>query len=95
MFNLSSFVAVEYVRRGMHPTDAGMLALRDIVANTIDQRLLNVRGRPNFNVKLYIVAAGGEYAGVALHGGDAVRFAVCTEKGAELRPSESLFNDDD
>jgi N4-(beta-N-acetylglucosaminyl)-L-asparaginase len=95
MFNLSSFAAVEHVRRGMHPTDAGMAALRDIVASTIDRRLLNARGRPNFNVKLYIVAASGAYAGVALHGGDAVRFAVCTENGAELRPCESLFNDGD
>ena len=83
------------LRRGMHPADAGMAALRDIVTSTVDPRLLNARGRPNFNVKLYIVAASGEYAGVALHGGDGVRFAVCTEHGAELRRCESLFGDGD
>ena len=94
MSNLSSFAVVENLR-GRHPTDAGMAALREIAARTTDRRLLNARGQPNFNVKLYVLAANGEHASVALHGGDGVQFAVCTENGAELRRCESLFGDSD
>ena len=92
LYSLSSFFIVDLMRRGMHPTDAGIEALKQITANTIDPALLNARGEPNFNVKFYIVNRRGEYSGVALYGGDAVRFAVCTEHGAELRPCEALLD---
>ena len=41
-----------------------MEALRRIKANTIEKRLLNSRGEPNFNINFYILNAKGEYAGV-------------------------------
>jgi N4-(beta-N-acetylglucosaminyl)-L-asparaginase len=91
LYNLSSFAIVDAMRRGAHPKDAGMAALRQILDDTIDPRLLNGHGRPNFNVKFYVVNAAGEFAGVALYGGDAVRYAVCTENGAELRVCEGLL----
>ncbi len=91
LYNLSSFAIVDAMRRGAHPKDAGMAALRQILDDTIDPRLLNGQGSPNFNVKFYIVNAAGEFAGVALYGGDAVRYAVCTENGAELRVCEALL----
>jgi N4-(beta-N-acetylglucosaminyl)-L-asparaginase len=91
LYNLSSFAIVDAMRRGAHPKDAGMAALRQILDDTIDQRLLNGHGSPNFNVKFYVVNAAGEFAGVALYGGDAVRYAVCTENGAELRVCEALL----
>jgi N4-(beta-N-acetylglucosaminyl)-L-asparaginase len=91
LYNLSSFAIVDAMRRGAHPRDAGMAALRQILDDTIDPRLLNGHGRPNFNVKFYVVNAAGELAGVALYGGDAVRYAVCTENGAELRVCEGLL----
>ena len=91
LYNLSSFAIVEAMRLGAHPRDAGMAALRQIVDDTISPTLLNARGEPNFNVKFYIVNATGECAGVALYGGDAVRYAVCTEHGAELRACEALL----
>jgi len=91
LYNLSSFAIVEAMRRGAHPKDAGMAALRQIVDDTIDVSLLNGHGTPNFNVKFYVVNAAGEFAGVALYGGDAVRYAVCTENGAELRVCEALL----
>lgn len=93
LYNLSSFAVVEALRRGAHPKDAGMAALQQIVDDTISARLLNARGAPNFNVKLYIVDAAGACAGVALYGGDAVRYAVCTENGAELRTCEALIDE--
>jgi len=92
LFNLSSFVIVDLMRRGMHPKDAGIEALKQIKEHTADPALLNARGAPNFNVKFYIVNARGEYGGVALYGGDAVRFAICTEHGAELRPCDALLD---
>ena len=93
LYSLSSFAVVSAMRQGASPTDAGMAALREIQASAIDPELLNSRGLPNFNVKLYIVNAAGDCAGVALYGGDTVRFAVCTEHGAELRTCEALIDE--
>jgi N4-(beta-N-acetylglucosaminyl)-L-asparaginase len=91
LYNLSSYLIVEGMRRGLHPKDAGMEALRRIKANTVDPRLLNEHGEPNFNVIFYILSATGEYAGVAMHGGSKVNYAVCTENGAELLRAEPLL----
>lgn len=89
---LSSLLIVEEMRRGKHPKDAGLEACRRIQHNTIEPRLLNDRGLPNFNVKFYIVNTKGDYAGVALYapagGGE---FAVCDEKGARLESIEALL----
>jgi len=43
------------MRRGKHPKDAGLEACRRIKANTIEPRLLNKNGGPNFNVNFYII----------------------------------------
>src|SRR5690606_41844748 len=84
LFGLSPFLIVEEMRRGRHAQDAGMEALRRIVTNTIEPRLLDERGKPNFNVKFYILDRTGRYAGVALYAGDgSQRYALCTENGAE------------
>jgi N4-(beta-N-acetylglucosaminyl)-L-asparaginase len=91
LYGCSSFLVVEQMRRGMHPKDAGMEALRRIQANTVEKRLLNPKGQPNFNVNFYAVNAKGEYAGVALYGGEKSRFAVCTESGGRLEPIEALL----
>jgi len=92
MYNLSSFAIVDAMRRGAHPKDAGMAALRQIVDDTVAPALLNARGGPNFNVKFYVVNAAGECAGVALYGGNAVQYAVCTDNGAELRVCDALLS---
>lgn len=91
LYNLSSFFIVEAMRRGIHPKDAGIEALRQIVASTVAPSLLNARGRPNFNVKFYVLSARGEPAGVALYGGDDVEFAICTGNGGERRRCEALL----
>ena len=92
VYGLCSFVIVENMRRGMAPKDAGMDALRRIKAATIERRLLNSRGEPNFNVNFYVVNIKGEYAGVALYGAATATFGVCTENGAESRPIEPLLS---
>ncbi len=91
LYNLCSFLIVEHMRRGMSPRDAGMEALKRIKAATIEQRLLNSSGEPNFNVNFYILNARGEHAGVALYAGPAAVYGVCTENGAENRPIDPLL----
>ena len=92
IYGLCSYLVVEEMRRGKHPKDAGMEAVRRIRENTIEKRLLNTRGLPNFNVNFYVVNKAGEHAGVALYADPTEsRYAVCTENGAELAPVEALF----
>lgn len=83
LYGLCSFLIVEEMRRGKHPKDAGMEALRRVKEATIDKRLLNERGLPNFGLSFYVVNKKGEYAGVAMYSTENSRFAVCTENGAE------------
>lgn len=88
LFNLCSFLIVELMRQGRSPKDAGLEALRRIRGNTIEKRLLNAKGNPNFNVNFYIVTRSGEYAGVSMY---ASRFAVCTESGPQTLDTTPLF----
>jgi N4-(beta-N-acetylglucosaminyl)-L-asparaginase len=104
LFGLSSFLVIELMRRGMHPQDAGLEALRRIRANTVEKRLRKGNGDPNFNVTFYALNAKGEFAAVALYAEDEgdrgwagqvngrrVRYAVCTENGAEMLNCEGLI----
>ncbi|MEX1127187.1 MAG: N(4)-(beta-N-acetylglucosaminyl)-L-asparaginase [Vicinamibacterales bacterium] len=92
LFSLASFLIVEGMRRGLHPKDAGMEALKRIKANTVP-RLLNARGEPSFGINFYIINRKGEYAGVTMYSPERnrARFAVCDEKGARLEMSEPLL----
>jgi N4-(beta-N-acetylglucosaminyl)-L-asparaginase len=92
LYNLSSFLIVEFMRQGMHPKDAGMEALRRIRANTVETRLLNERGEPDFDVRFFILNAQGEFAGVAMYGNRESEYALCTENGAETRALEGLLD---
>lgn len=92
LYGLCSFLIVESMRQGMHPKDAGMLALKRIKANTVEKRLLNSKGNPNFSINFYILNAKGEHAGVSMYGGQRSNYAVCTETGPKLVPLEPLLN---
>ena len=100
LYNLCSFLIVENLRKGMHPKDAGMEACRRIKANTVEKRLLNSKGNPNFDINFYVLNAKGEYAGVSMYPayrrestGEIVQssYALCTEKGPETLPCEPLL----
>jgi N4-(beta-N-acetylglucosaminyl)-L-asparaginase len=91
LFNLSSYLIVEEMRRGRAPKDAGLEALKRIRANTVEPRLLNDRGLPNFNVRFFVLNARGEYAGVTMYASGETEYALCTENGAEARPLEPLL----
>jgi N4-(beta-N-acetylglucosaminyl)-L-asparaginase len=93
LFSLCSFLIVEEMRRGKHPKDAGMEALKRIKANTVEKRLLNERGEPNFNINFYVCNAKGEYAGLCMYQNtnNPGQFAVCDEKGPRLEPCAPLL----
>ena len=91
LFNLSSFFIVDQLRRGTHPRDAGMEALRRIRANTVEKRLLDANGNPKFQVKFYVLNRKGEHAGVSLLHEEKGVYAVCTESGARNEPLDALL----
>jgi N4-(beta-N-acetylglucosaminyl)-L-asparaginase len=94
LLSLACFLIVELMRNGLSPKDAGMAAMKRIVAQTIEKRLLNHHGKPNFDLQYYILNARGEHAGVSLYqnvGKTPVRYAVCTENGPETPRVEALF----
>ena len=94
LFSLNSFFIVEQMRNGLSPKDACVAALKRVVANTIEKRLLNSRGKPNFNVTYYALNGKGEHAGVALYavsGKKPVSYALATEAGPKTMRAEALF----
>ena len=93
LYNLTSFLIVEAMRRGAHPKDAGMEGLRRIKASTVEKRLLNEKGNPNFGINFYVLNAKGQHAGVTMYAGArGGKYAVCTENGPELVALEALLD---
>jgi N4-(beta-N-acetylglucosaminyl)-L-asparaginase len=91
LYNLSSFLIVESMRRGMSPKDAGMEALKRIKANTIEKRLLNAKGNPNFNIRFFVLNKRGDYAGLAMYAAGETKYAICSENGAQTLDLEPLL----
>ena len=101
LYNLSSFLIVENLRRGLSPKDAGLEACRRIQAHTVEKRLLNSRGLPNFGISFYVLNSKGDYAGVSLYeerSPDVLgptpgksNFSVCTEEGPQILSCEALL----
>lgn len=91
LYNLTSFLIVENMRSGMHPKDAALDGLRRIRDNTVEERLLNARRLPNFNIRFFALNKRGEYAGVSMYASGQTRFAVCTANGSSLLPLEPLL----
>ena len=88
LYNLSSYLIVEEMRRGAHPKDAAMTALKRVAKNTIEKRLLDAKGQPNFGLSFYCLNAKGEYAGVAMYEST---YAVCTENGPQTLKTDALY----
>jgi len=81
---------VEMMRGGMSPTDACLEALKRIVTFTVDPRLMDEQGRPNFGVNYYAVNKKGEYGGAAIFAG--ARFAVSVDGDNRVEDSAYLFD---
>jgi N4-(beta-N-acetylglucosaminyl)-L-asparaginase len=91
LYNLSSYLIVEELRRGAHPKDAGLAALRRIRANTREARLLNEKGEPNFNVRFFVIDKQGRHAGVAMYHSGETQYALCTGNGSSAPDLEPLL----
>lgn len=89
---VGAHTVVEEMRRGAHPTDACLTALRRIVDWTVEKRLLREDGRPNFNVNYYAVNVEGEHGAAALWSGS--RHAVHDGREGRIRDSAHLFESD-
>jgi N4-(beta-N-acetylglucosaminyl)-L-asparaginase len=89
LYNLTSYLIVENLRRGMSPKDAGMEGLRRIAQTTVP-RLLDAPGRPSFGIQFYVMNKRGEHAGVAMYPGGT--YAACDENGPQDVPLESLYD---
>lgn len=87
--NCSSFGVVELMRQGLSPAEAGLAALQRLVAHVSEDHLRGKDGRPNFGLKLYVLAKSGEYAGVSLWG--PTKFAVTDATGTRLEECRYLF----
>ena len=88
LYGLCSFLVVELMRQGRHPKDAALEALRRVANNTIDKRLLDSKGQPNFQLIFYALNAKGEYAAASMF---PTRYAVCTEKGGQILDAAPLY----
>lgn len=75
------FLTVEFMRQGLSPQAACLKMLERLVAMT-ETRLLDARGRPNFDLQVYAVNKAGEYGSATLYEG--ADFAVCDARGARL-----------
>lgn len=87
--NQSCSTAVELMRQGLSPLEAGMEILRRIAAHTREPRLLNDDGRPNYRLNFYLLAKDGRHAGVTMNGSG--QFAVTDARGTRLEKLVALF----
>jgi N4-(beta-N-acetylglucosaminyl)-L-asparaginase len=62
------FLTVEFMRRGLKPTDACLETLKRVVAAT-EPRLLDQQGRPTFGLTFYAINKKGEFGSASLHAG--------------------------
>ncbi|MBI2618685.1 MAG: isoaspartyl peptidase/L-asparaginase [Ignavibacteriales bacterium] len=76
LLSCSSVMIVEYMRQGKSPEEACLMACQRISEQTRMKRLLDDRGRPNFNVSFYAINRMGEYGSAAIWSG--AKFTVNT-----------------
>ena len=85
---LSSFLAVERMRGGCSPQEAGLEVLQRI-ADRVPSRLRDASGRPKVNLQLFLLAADGTHAGVCMRGPKTI--AVGDTEGVRLEDCTTLF----
>jgi N4-(beta-N-acetylglucosaminyl)-L-asparaginase len=83
-----AFLIVERMRQGASPEQACLEALQRAIAMT-EQRLLDDKGRPRYDLNYYAIAKDGRYGAACMYQGS--RFAVADAKGARLEDSAYLF----
>ena len=87
--NLSCFLVVEFMRRGLAPDEACLQAVKRIVHHAKIPSLRKENGRPNFNVKFYALNKQGQYGMASVYGPG--KFAVHNGKENKLHTGLYLF----
>lgn len=84
-----AFAAVAQMDAGRTPEEACLAVLKKIADRTREKRLLDAKGRPNFNVTMYAIRKDGLTGSASMHEG----YQHAVQRGAigELRPSGFLF----
>ena len=83
----ASFMAVEFMRQGLSPEEAGLRVMQRIIENTTEPYLLDKEGKPKYNLNFYALNKKGEYAGVCLFKGG----TYSVHDGMENRVAESAY----
>lgn len=83
-----SFLIVELMRQGLSPEQACLKTIERVIATT-EQRLLEGRGRPLFDLQFYALAKDGRFGAASAYEGG--RFAVADAQGARLAPMAFMF----
>lgn len=87
--NGGAFV-VHQMALGKSPTDACLEACKRVVRLTKVKRLLDDKGRPNFQVQFYATTKKGEFGAAALYQG---KFAVCDGNGPRHADFAALYDE--
>src|SRR5439155_408275 len=81
------FLTVEFMRRGMKPTDACLETLKRVVQLS-ETRLLGADGKPKFSLNFYAVNKRGEFGAASLYPS---RYAAHDGTEAKLRDTAFLY----
>ena len=81
------FLTVEFMRRGMKPTDACLETLKRVVQLS-EKRLLGADGKPKFSLNFYAVNKRGEFGAASLYPS---RYAAHDGTEAKLRDTAFLY----
>ncbi len=80
--NLSAYTMVSLMERGLTPTQACLEAARRMAERTLEKRLRDSSGQPNFNVSFYACRKDGAFGGASLRPGGS--FAVSDSAGSRV-----------
>ncbi len=86
--NCSAFLIVEMLRRGANPEYACMEAMKRVADHT-ESRLRNKDGRPNFDLKFYVIDKLRRHAGASMYSGG--KYAVHDGTTAKLVDCAYLY----
>src|SRR3989440_640923 len=81
------FLTVEFMRRGMKPTDACLETVKRVVQAS-EKRLLGADGKPKFSLNFYAVNKRGEFGSASLYPS---RYAAHDGVEAKLRDTAYLY----
>ncbi|MCA8949094.1 MAG: N(4)-(beta-N-acetylglucosaminyl)-L-asparaginase [Planctomycetes bacterium] len=83
---------VHQMALGKSPTDACLETVKRVARMTRVARLLDAKGRPDFQVKFYATDKRGRAGAAAMYPG---KFAVCDDSGPRLEDLAALFDSRD